>query len=273
MPLLWNRKITVRTSGLEIENLRISLSIERHIDSSQNVGTVTIFNLSDEHESRIYRSPGTITIEAGYAETKALIFDGIVQRVQRVRQNLSRQTVIKVGDRLRQQGGNLAKCTSTTFDGPAAVKDIFRYLANQIPISVVNLDLIPRSLTISNFAFSGKIELALSLLLKRGGLSWYENDGVIRINWPRPKTQSAIPQKDIVGVVLTPETGLIDRPIDTDEGVEAISLLNPAITIGGVVRLRAESFGQSDYKVVSLKHSADNWKTGKFQTWMELREI
>ena len=78
-------------------------------------------------------------------------------------------------------------------------------------------------------------------------------------------------QSDAPRVAISPETGLVDTPIETDEGAEAIMLLNPALQLGGILDIESASLTGS-WKIVGLRHNADNW-SGKFVSWCDLREL
>ena len=112
----------------------------------------------------------------------------------------------------------------------------------------------------------------MSAALRRVGCTWFEDNGKIRINRPRPAGGGAELQADAPTIVLSPESGLIDRPIETDEGAEANMLLNPAVVIGCRIDLESDSLSGS-WKVVALKHTGDNWRGGPFRTWVELRAL
>ena len=86
MPLLYGRKIEVEIAGLTITDPRITVDIERHINPTQDTGTLALFNLKNENSDRIFRRGGPVTIRAGYPETVAVIFEGQAQRIRRARE-------------------------------------------------------------------------------------------------------------------------------------------------------------------------------------------
>lgn len=273
MALLYDRRIRVEVAGLVIEDLRIVVDVEKSIDESQQRGRCVLYNLAPSNEELIYQRADEIVVFAGYPATVAQIFKGFVERVQRVRQQLSRQTIITFGDSVRkggEKGQVLSGWTSQTLDGVSSVRDIVRLIVRDIGLEVGPLDVIPVDATWTDWVFSGKASAALSVLARRVGVTWFEDDGVIRFN--RGAVAGGSLQADAPTVRLSPQTGLIDRALVTDEGAECVSLLNPAFVLGGRLELESETLGGA-WKVVALRHKGDNWTGGTFQTFLDLRPL
>ena len=276
MALLYERQIDIAVAGLVVSDLRITFDIERQIDPSENRGTVTIYNLAPENETRVRERGDDITIDAGYPETKARIFDGFVERVLRVREQLARKTTIKLADAVRKAGRDNARLggiTRRTIRPPVTVREVAQVLIRDIGLPVASLDPIPPVATLNDgWVFNESAASALTTLLKRVNCTWYEDDGIIRINRPMPQGQGAQVQPDAPTIKTSPDSGLIDRPIETDEGAEAVMLLNPEIRPGVRLEIESDSLNGS-FKVVGCRHEGDNWHSGPFQTWVDLREI
>ena len=269
MALLYDRRIRVEVAGLIVEDLRITFEIEREVDATQNKGTVTIFNLAPENEERIYKRADEIVVQAGYPETVAILHRGFVQSIERVREQLSRRTVIKLGDAVRRAGKvnpRLGGAYSTTLNGTVPIRDIVGGIANAMDMPLGPLDLIPEFAAWTNWAFSGPAWVAMSAALRRVKCTWYDDHGVIRIH-----RRGSI-RHDAPRITVSPENGLLDRPIVTDEGAKAVMLLNPAVVLGCQIDIESDSLSGS-WQVVALKHAGDNWRSGQFRTTVELREV
>ena len=282
MALLYKRRITVEVAGLTVKDLRIIAQTERQIDQAQNKGEVTIYNLSPENETLIYERADEVRISAGYPSTEALIFDGFSERVRRVREDLSRQTIIKLGDSVRKAAGTSGGqprlggwLSGLALRGPETIRNIVQRIIDEgdmPPLAHGALDMIPSGATANNWAMSGPATVALTTILRRVMLTWFEDNGVIRINKARPPGGGAVIQSDAPTINISVDTGMIDRPIETDEGAEILMLLNPAVVPGCQLNVQSDTLNGS-FKVVGMRHSADNWATGPFQTWVDLREI
>ena len=275
MTLLYDRRIRIEVAGLTIEGLRIAFDVERQSDATQNKGKATIYNLAPENEDRVYERADDVRIHAGYPETQALVFDGFSERVQRVREKLSRQTIIKLGDAVRKAGTTaptLSGETSLSLRGPQPVADIVRAIARDIGLPTGPLDAIPAAATYTNWIYSGQAAAALSTVLKTVGCTWFEDNGVLRVNRPMQAGSGAMPQSDAPTISVSPDSGLLDRPTETDEGAEVTMLLNPAVVVGCRIELESKSLSGA-WKVVRLRHNGDNWHTGTFTTWVDLRAL
>ena len=269
MPYLYSRRIKTTVAGLIIEDLRQSLSIERHSDPTQDRGSIAIYNLSPAHESRIRDRGGPITIEAGYPDTLALVFDGEVQRAIRARERTARITRITIGDQVRQKD-RLGGVSNRVYPGVENVRRIATDLITDMGLQPGPLDAIPDSATFEDFHWAGFPSAGGLRAVLNGSepslahIQWHEADGVVRFSAPGEA------QVDAPTIVLSPETGLIESPIVTDEGAEARSFLNPAIVLGCLIDLKSAALSGL-WKVVALRHTAENW-SGDFETGMDLRE-
>ena len=269
MPLLYSRQIRTSVAGLIIEDLRQSLSIERHSDPTQDRGSIAVYNLSPAHESRIRDRGGPITVEAGYPDTLGLVFDGEVQRVIRGRERTARITRITLGDQVRQKD-RLGGVSNRVYPGVESSRRIARDLIIDMGLTAGPLDAIPESATFEDFYWVDTSAGGLRALLNGStpsltSIQPHEADGVVRFSEPGKA------QTDAPTIVLSPETGLIESPIVTDEGAEARSFLNPAIVLGCLIDLRSAAL-EGLWKVVSLRHTGDTWQ-GEFETGMDMREV
>ena len=265
MVLFYRRQIEVTVAGLTISEPRISVELERSLDRTQDRGRVDIYNLSPGHEQRIYERGGPIQLQAGYPDTLATIFEGEVQRVLRARERLARITRIHVGDQVRQKV-RLSGVTNRSYDGAEPVRQIVRDLASDMGLPVGPLDAIPSGATYTNFYWGGQsTAAAMDVILASVKCGWFERDGVIRIN------RLGMTQADAPTIMLSPKLGLIDSPIVTDEGSEVRMFLRPEVVLGCVLNLESETLS-GGWKVVGMRHEADNWR-GRFETWCDLRSM
>ena len=271
MPILYRRLIRTSVAGLVIEDLRQSLSIERHSDPTQDRGSVAVYNLSVAQSNRMLPSAATgelrergipITIEAGYPDTLAVIFEGEVQRAIRSREGTAVITRVTLGDQVRQKD-RLGGVSNRVYPGVEPVRLIATDLIADMELEPGPLDAIPEEVEIINFHWTGSSADGLRALLNGASpslahIQWHEADGVVRFSAPGE------PQVDAPTIILSPETGLIESPIPTDEGAEARSFLNPAIVLGCLIDLRSDTLSGM-FKVAALRNTADNWQ-GEFET-------
>ena len=179
MTVLYDRRINVQVAGLEITEPRITVEIDRSVDPSQDRGRCDIYNLSPEHEERIYeRRP--IEISAGYPQTLASIFSGVVQRVIRVRDRLAHITRIDLGDQVRAPEviGGIVAANHISYEGAVSVEAIVTDLAQDVGLPLGPTDAIPADAEITNWYRSGNAWAALVTLLRTIECSPFEADGL-----------------------------------------------------------------------------------------------
>ena len=155
--------------------------------------------------------------------------------------------------------------TTRSYDGPVSVVQVAQDIVADMGLVVGPLDAIPGGATITNFVWNGPSQEALTVATKRFDVRWFEDDGVIRfraINTAQP---------DAPSVTITPDTGLIGTPQETDEGAEVVMFLNPQVKRGGIMDVRSSALS-GRFRTVALRHDADNW-SGPFTTWAELRPL
>ena len=133
-------------------------------------------------------------------------------------------------------------------------------------LSVGSLSAIPDGVTVAGWAFSGHAPDALGSLLRSVGCSFYADGDVVQV-----RRVGAPSRGDAPGFLVTPQTGMVGSPKDTDEGVEVTMLLNPAIEIGSGLRIRGANT-DGDFVVVAFGHRGDNWQ-GRFVTTAETRPL
>ena len=269
--LFWKRAIRIQVAGLTITAPHIAIDIRRESNATRPAGTVTIHNLSRDHERLIYERGRKITVSAGYGDALGLLFDGAVQRIDREREGLTRKTKIALGGQ-SVAAGRLGGTTNVSYKGAVKLRQVVRDLAGHLKMTAGPLEAIPADLEIRDWAWWGSTSKALTKILSLNKLSWYEDDGVIRV------TKPGVAQSDGASVVLSPTTGLIGAPTITDDGTgkragaRARSLLNPLFILGGKVTLESETI-KGTWKTVALRHHGDNWTSANFYTELELKKL
>lgn len=267
MPLLYRRRIEVEVAGLKITEPRIAVELERSVDSSQDKGEVRIFNLRNENADRIFRRGGRVVIRAGYPETVAVIFEGEAQRIRRAREGLAFVTRIQLGDRVNEVQ-KLSGSYNRSWAGHASVRQIaVSIISEGLGLLAGPLQAIPEEATFNNFYWAGgPATAALTALLRPYGCTWFEADGVVRVNCP------ALVQADAPAISKNAKTGLVGTIRVTDEGAECRMFLDARVTLGCRLDLD-DGERQFSGKVVGVRHTGDNWNASSFVTECDLRSL
>ena len=248
----------LRTSQrLDIEKLRLKFSAERGISSTENQGTLEIYNLSERS-----RNFANIPPEVKGNQTK----DGLFVELSAGYQGLVR--VILTGNatggseylapdwvtKLSIIDGGTALRTRTFQASYGAGFSINRIILDVVqsfglPIgytkSVITTDVVRHGLTLD-----GLNKKILDDFASTYGFRWSVQNGAINLI----DKFGGLPQS---AVLLTPQTGLLGSPIRTDKGINFRSLLIPLIVPGCKVRLDKNSVYNGDIIVQKITISGD----------------
>lgn len=264
MTLLWLRRIEVHVADLVISKPKIAVSMKREVSSTPVSGHVSIYNLSVDRERSINRVGAPLSIVAGYEAAPALIFEGTIQRLERERKGLTRETKLILGGAVvavEKVGGEVF---ALSYAEPVPVRTIASDIVARMGLTLGPLDAIPANEQ-RPWAYTGSGAAQLNILERGSQWRWYEDDGTIKFNQPRQA------QSDADRVEVSPETGLLESPSITEDGARCRTLLNPRFKLGGIVDLKSEAL-TGTYKIIALTHEGDNW-TGRFLSELELRPV
>ena len=262
----FNRTIEVHVAGFIIREPKIDIDITLEAGGAENGGTVLLYNLSPDHENVIIDRRGEpIEVYAGYGGSPPLLFSGVVQRAFRLPEANARVLSVTVSS-MAEAPGTLGGLTNRSYQGEVAVRELVRLIITEdMGFSVIGLDVIPLTEVLEDgFAHTGISTAALKRLLIRRSISFYEDKGAIHL------TKQGV--ADGVGkFTVTPETGLVGTPSQTDEGAKAQVLLNPLIELASSLTIKSQALNGT-YKVVALRHHGTNWLPGPFLTELELHD-
>ena len=270
--LFWKHGIKLEVAGLNIEHPKIKFMIRREADPTPPSGYVEVYNLNTDTENQIYERGQSLVLSGGYNDNLSLIFSGAVQRVERERRDLSRITRLKIAGAVQEKKRKEKEKTDTTirtvraYAGEVSLRDIVRdIVVEDMKLILGPLDDIPADAKIKDFDYEWASEWALNLVLRQHKITWYEEDGTIRFNSPGK------PQPDGETVELSKESGLLDSPVVTDEGIRVRSLLRPDLRLGGVIDLKSDAISGKQ-KIIAVQHFGSNW-TDSFITDCECRTL
>jgi hypothetical protein len=278
--VLYGRRYRVITSnasgtGLDVSQLRCTFKVQKTILQQPNFSEIVIYNLSPDTENSIIQEGNRIVLEAGYeGEQYGLIFDGdIVQPIRDKEDGVTYRLFLFSldGDRMMNQG----------FVGFSVLKG--QTSRSQID-NIASQSKVPTQLGSISDGFSstelsrGKVFFGLQKdyyrqLAQSQNAAFYVEDGKVNII-----KMTDLPEGEIID--LSPSSGLIGAPTQSELGVTFKCLLNPRIKINSLVHIdnsliRAQQFqlGQpirnldndGIYRVIGVTHTGDtrgdNWYT------------
>jgi hypothetical protein len=238
------------TEGIEIDALKVTFDIEKTIDNRPNPGKIIIWNLSKENQKRILSGDyHLVKFHAGY-DTLRLIYAGDIVQKRIRREGLDMVMELACGDgHTDYREASIAM----TIAAGATDADIIQTAAlTMTHTKTGTIDKMPSRALPRAKVLVGNTREVLSKIVKNADAHWSIQDGELMVLRP-----DHILAGDVI--LLSEETGMIGSPEDTDNGLALSCLLNPALRIGGLVRVESMIVSYNgDYKIAHIQHSGDS---------------
>ncbi len=262
-------KLTIGNSkeGIEITNLRIAFEVSKTITSEPNAATIRVYNLNQSHRNLITsKTYNKVSLAVGYEELRVIYTGDIIEAIT-IRDDLDFIIELTCGDGYEAYTGALV---NKTLKAGATDADILSEATKLMKVDKGVIDLPKDRVLPRGKVLTGNARDIMHKIARNNSADWSVQDGNM-IVLPKNKVLT-----DNEGFVLSQETGMIGSPEKTDDGLQITCLCNPALRIGGLVRIKSiipEYNG--DYKITELEHSgdfmSDDWNTlitctgGKYQ--------
>lgn len=252
--------ISINPGGVSLHEIKIKFSVSKGVSSTQNSAEISIWNLAEKSRNALGKELDDITLEAGYLPPEGggnvgIIFKGQIRDVEHKRDGPDIITTIYCGDGDKAiRNAVLGK----TYPKGTPVKDVVEDLYKELEAEGVtrgewkfpdDLPDFKRPYTVC-----GTCKRELDTLSRGRDFYWSLQN----------ETMEIIPGNGYVGgiVLLSPETGLIDTPTITDNGVKAKALLNPEIRPNRRVRIESQTLEMNaengEYRVSECTFAGDN---------------
>ncbi|HHF3866481.1 hypothetical protein MY596_03670 [Haemophilus influenzae] len=263
----WKLDISNDQETLSIEQLRVAFEIDKTINEKPNPAKIQIWNLNRDHINQLLSQDyKKVALLVGYDELRQ-IYVGDITKTRIQRDGLDFVLTLECSDGYKAYTQSRAK---TTLKAGATDKQIVEELQKTMPkvqkgaIDIPNQRKLPRGRVLN-----GNSRDILTKIARNNKADWSIQDGAL-IFLPKDKVLNDD------AVLISQDTGMINAPEQTDEGLELTCLLNPALQIGGLVKVESIiDYFNGEYKIVKLVHSGDNisgdWHSkmtvvgGKFQ--------
>nr|DAN57062.1 MAG TPA: 43 kDa tail protein [Caudoviricetes sp.] len=263
----WKLDISNDQETLSIEQLRVAFEIDKTINEKPNPAKIQVWNLNRDHINQLLSQDyKKVALSVGYGELRQ-IYAGDITKTRIQREGLDFVLTLECSDGHQAYTQSRAQ---TTLKAGATDKQIVEELQKTMPkvqsgaIDIPNQRKLPRGRVLN-----GNSRDILTKIARNNKADWSIQDGSL-IFLPKDKVLSDD------AVLISQDTGMINAPEQTDEGLELTCLLNPALQIGGLVKVESIiDYFNGEYKVVKLAHSGDgiggDWRSkitvvgGKFQ--------
>lgn len=258
--------IIINPGGISLHELKIAFTVTKGISSTQNSASIRIWNLSEQTRYALGKELDDITLEAGYypptgGNNVGIIFSGQIRDPVHTREGNDIVSELSCGD------GDRAFRNSTigkTYPKGSSAKDVVEDIYKELEKEGVRRgewkfpeDMPPFK---RPYTVCGTCKRELDTLGRGKDFYWSVQNGVMEV----------IPGNGFVGgvVTLSPESGLIDTPSITDNGVKAKALLNPEIRPNRRVQIISQTLEMnaqdSMYRVGECTYSGDNRDGNEF---------
>lgn len=235
--------------ALDLSGLKCVFSISKKDAQSPNEARFVLFNISKQNSEMLKKSFEKITVSAGYPNNFGIIFSGNVKSYTFGRDRTELYLDIKAGD--GDKAYNYSVISKSLAAG-ATPDNIVQELSNAMGVPVgFKSELDNRALPRGKVMY-GRPQEFMREQSDGQGCTWSIQDGEILM-----LKRTAV--KEGEAVLLTPKTGLIGVPTQTDVGVTGKCLLNPKLQIGAAVKLESE-YTESlngEYRLIKVTHKGD----------------
>lgn len=235
--VLFGRRYRITVSdnsgnALDVSNLHCTFNIIKTIQMEPNSSEINIYNLNAITENKIMLSGKRVTVEAGYEGSQfGLIFDGDILQTIREKEN-----------------GNTYKLTIIALDSDRAInfeianfsiargqtaRDIIEHITskatNAIQLGSIS-DKLKGQTLVRGKALFGKVSDYIRQIAQSYDLHFYMDDGKLNLI-----SMDELPDGEIFE--LSPSSGLIGTPTQTDYGLSGQCLLNPQIKLNSLIHI------------------------------------
>lgn len=252
--------VIINPGGVNLHEIKIEFDITKSISSTQNTANIKIWNLSETSRNALGKELDTITLEAGYIPPNSggnvgIIFKGQIRDVEHKREGNDIITEMSCGEGDKAfRNATIAK----TYDKGTKVDEVMGDIFKELEKEGVTRgewkfpDQIPEFKR--PYTVCGSCKREGDLLSRGKDFYWSVQNG----------TMEVIPGDGYVGgvVILSPQSGLIDTPTITDNGVKVKALLNPEIRPNRRIRVDSQTLEMNaengEYRVSECTYSGNN---------------
>lgn len=253
--------INLRTNEqVDINNLRISFKIEKSDTSVANSSTISIYNLNANTRKFVEIPPEVagketkeglyVRLRAGYEGLEKIIFSGDAS-ARNVFEQPDWITELICGD-----GRNKLRATNfqKSFKKGTPIQSVIQQVVESFAIDI---GFIKPNITDETAQFglslSGPSKKILDDFAAKYNFIWSIQNNAIQII----DDKTSVPA---TAIDLSPQTGLLKKPIKKDKGIEFESLLIPNIQPGVLVSLRDNAEFTGIVKVNRVTFEGDNFE-------------
>lgn len=247
-------------NAIEITDLRVKFSIEKHVKSDPNKCEVTVYNLAERTRALCETRPLTVWIDAGYDGVLRQLFTGDVRHSYSKLEKPEWQTVMHLGD--GDRATRLARLNKTYGIGTPSlqvIKDLAGAMGLTLnPQEIGKIAGLQAGLVLPR-AVQGTARDEMTRILAPLGVSWSIQDGRLQL----------LRDGDLVdgeAVLVSEDTGMIGTPEYTSpqkEGkppqLRVKMLLYPQLRPGALIEVQSRAVAHKQFRIQRVVHKGDTY--------------
>ena len=271
----WLRKVRVIFSGagslvvnpgFETDNqITVSFDIQKSISGTANDAVVRIHNLSEASRNSIGREYTDITVEAGYIpgdgqDYTGVIFSGQIRDFEHYRNSTDIVTIVQAGDGDKAiRKTTISKTYPAGTNPEAVVEDVYAGFAEH-GVKRGEWLFPPMDPFIRPYSICGGAYREINILGRGKKFYWSIQNQVMEV----------IPHDGFLplATAVNKNTGMLDDPRLTDNGVKIRSLINPEVRPNRKIKVESErvklNADNGEYRVGRIDYQGDN-RSGTFE--------
>lgn len=235
--------------AISIDSLRIAFEVKKTSDPTPNPARIAVWNLNRDHINLLTsRRYNRVRLFAGYAEMRQIFVGEIIKPAVR-RDGLDFVIELECSD---GDTDYRTAYTAVSLAAGATDKDILSELGKSMPNTQLGITEISeaRALPRGRVLCGNTRDLVQGIATNQGA-EWSIQDGELVMLAPG----SVLPGE---AVVLSEGAGMVGSPEPTDDGLQITSLLNPALRVGGMVKVESIFPSYNGiYKVTTIEYRGD----------------
>lgn len=232
----FNRQVKLVLSkggvGIDVSEQRIVFSVKKDNSETPNSAEIKVYNLSADTQARIRAEYDTVSLQAGYEGNFGLIFTGSVKQFGTGIEN-STDSFLHIFSGDGDEGYNFG-VINASFGAGQTNRQLTDVASKALGVNVGEIGLSDAK-SVRGRAVFGMARKVMRDLAKSNNADWSIQDGAIQV------LGTNTPASGGLAYVLNSNTGLIGTPEQTNDGIKAQCLLNPALKIGSAVQINEAS--------------------------------
>lgn len=252
-----DRYFTQVRKAVEITDLRIQFSVEKHLAKEPNAATLTVTNASKTTRSFLETKPLIVQIAAGYDGVARHLFTGDLRFAKSTREGTDWETELQLGDGDRAyRYARVSRSYKAGTSVIVALREAAAALGLDLPGPITTSPALATQFA-AGVVLHGPARDELTKLLAPYGYHWSIQDGkLVILKDAEIRADRAIVISADAGMIGSPEFG---EPATkgAPPSLTVRTLLYPEVTPGGKISVESKAI-RGVFKVVRVVHAGDS---------------